>query len=94
MSTGPPSASAMPFVTSGIAVTPSVPVNVAMPAPSRRNHVSIVNLAAPSPGAAPNVTNAFVPPSLIALLVAFGLTVTLSVSLAESMPSEAVSFST
>ena len=42
--------------TSGIAVSPPVPVKVATPAPSRRNQVSIVNVDAPRPGAAPNVT--------------------------------------
>ena len=56
MSTVPPSASAMPFVTSGTAVTPPVPVKVAMPAPSRRNHVSIVSVETPRPGDAPKVT--------------------------------------
>ena len=56
MSTLLPSFSARPFVTSGTAVTPPVPVLVATPVPSRRNQVSIVNVAAPSPGAGPNVT--------------------------------------
>ena len=56
MSTLPPSASAMPLVTSGTATTPPVPVLVAMPAPSRLNHVSIVIVVTPSPGAAPKVT--------------------------------------
>ena len=56
MSTVLPSVSAIPLVTSGIAVTPPVPLKVATPAPSRRNHVSIVNVAEPRPGAAPNVT--------------------------------------
>ena len=56
MSTVPPSASAMPLAMSGTATTPPVPVFVAIPAPSRLNHVSMVNVEAPRPGAAPNVT--------------------------------------
>src|SRR3954466_15818737 len=57
MSTFEPSASARPFVTSGIALAmPPEPVLVPMPAPVRLNHVSSVNCAAPSPGAAPIVT--------------------------------------
>ncbi len=56
MSTFEPSASARPFVTSGIAVTPPVPVLVARPAPVCLNQVSSVNVAAPRAGAAPNVT--------------------------------------
>src|SRR6266511_2500743 len=56
MSTFDPSASARPFVTSGIAVIPPVPVLVAEPPPVHLNHVSSVNCAAPSPGAAPIVT--------------------------------------
>ena len=56
MSTLLPSVSAIPFVTSGIAVTPPVPLKVAMPAPSRRNQVSSVKVDDPSPGAAPKVT--------------------------------------
>ena len=55
-----PSASARPFVTSGIAavvpVSPKLPVLVDTPVASRLNHVSIVNCAAPKPGAGPNVT--------------------------------------
>src|SRR4051812_47891187 len=44
------SASAIPFAMSGIAsVTPPVPVDVAIPAPVRLNHVSSVKLVAPSP---------------------------------------------
>ena len=38
MSTVLPSTSAIPFVMSGTAVTPPVPVKVATPAPSRRIH--------------------------------------------------------
>src|SRR5438093_2457964 len=54
------SASARPFVTSGMAAArPPVPLVVVCPAPSRLNHVSIVNVAVPSPGAAPNVTYSF-----------------------------------
>ncbi len=46
-----------PFVTSGIAVIPPVPLVVAgEPVPSRRNHVSIVKVSLLRPGAAPNVT--------------------------------------
>ena len=56
MSTLLPSASARPFVTSGYAVTPPVPVLVDTPVPSRRNHASIVNVADPRTGADPNVT--------------------------------------
>ena len=56
MSTLLASASARPFVTSGIASTPPVPVLVETPALSRLNHVSTVNVAAFRPGAAPNVT--------------------------------------
>ena len=56
MSTVPPSASAIPFVMSGTAVTPPLPVSVATPAPSRRIHASSVNVADPSCGAGPNVT--------------------------------------
>ncbi len=56
MSTLEPSASARPLVTSGMAVMPPLPVLVPTPAPVRWNQVSSVNVAAPSPGAAPNVT--------------------------------------
>ena len=42
--------------TSGIAVTPPVPVLTPTPAPVRLNHVSNVNVAAPSAGAVPKVT--------------------------------------
>ena len=63
MSTVPPSASAIPFVMIGTAVTPPVPEKVATPAPSRRIHASSVNVDAPSCGAGPNVTYALVPPS-------------------------------
>src|SRR5215218_3333353 len=56
------SASARPFVINGIAlVIPPDPVPVPTPAPVRLNHVSSVNCAAPSPGAAPNVTYWLVP---------------------------------
>ena len=94
MSTGPPSVSAMPLVTSGMATTPPVPVLVAMPVPSRRNHVSIVSVETPRPGAAPKVTYTFVPPKSRARFTAFGFTVTVSVSAAERTPSLAVSCST
>src|SRR5438067_8595210 len=89
-----PSASARPFVTIGTAVTPPVPVLVDAPAPSRRNHASIVNVAAPSPGAEPNVTYAFVPPKSIALFVTAALTITVSVSVPVSSPSLALNIST
>ena len=81
----------MPFVTSGTATTPPVPVFVAMPAPSRRNQVSTVKSEAPRPGAGPNVTNAFVPPKSIALFDGFESTVIVIVSLADAAPSFAVS---
>src|SRR5215218_11410479 len=51
------SASARPLVTSGTAdAMPPLPVLVPTPAPVRRNHVSKVNCAAPSPAAGPIVT--------------------------------------
>src|SRR5438128_6819087 len=54
------SASARPFVTNGMAAArPPVPLVVVCPVPSRLNHVSTVNVAVPSPGAAPNVTYSF-----------------------------------
>ena len=57
MSTLLPSASARPLVTSGMASTmPPVPVLVETPALSRLNQVSMVNVAASRPGAAPKVT--------------------------------------
>ncbi len=65
-----------------------------MPAPSRRNQVSIVNRDAPRLGAGPSVTNAFVPPKSIALFAGFALTVTVTVSLPLSRPSLALSRST
>src|SRR5207237_2987404 len=95
MSTLLPSLSERTFVTSGTAVIPPVPVEVVTPVPSRRNHASIVNVAAPRPGAGPNVTYALVPPKSIALLTgAAAVTVTLIVSLLASSPSLAVSIST
>src|SRR5438067_85223 len=48
------SASPRPFVTNGMAV--SAPVVVVCPVPSRLNHVSTVNVAAPRLSAWPNVT--------------------------------------
>src|SRR6266536_6207909 len=57
MSTFEASASARPFVTSGIALAmPPLPVLVPTPAPVRLNHVSTVKREAPSDGAAPKVT--------------------------------------
>ena len=84
----------MPFVTSGTATTPPVPVFVAMPGPSRRNQVSTVKTDAPRPGAGPNVTNAFVPPKSIALFDGFESTVIVMVSFAVAAPLFAVSCST
>src|SRR4051794_28175968 len=51
----------MPFVTSGVATMPPAPVVAGDPAPSRRNHVSIVNVVTPRPGAAPKVTRSSSP---------------------------------
>ena len=51
------SASPRPFVRSGMALAiPPVPVSWLRRAAVRLNHTSIVNVAAPRPGAAPNVT--------------------------------------
>ena len=51
------SASARPFVTSGIALAmPPLPVLVPTPPPVQRNQVSSVSVDASRPGAAPNVT--------------------------------------
>ena len=61
MSTLEPSLSARPLVTSGTATTPPLPVLVAVPAPSERNQVSIVNCDRPSAGASPKVTWSSVP---------------------------------
>src|SRR5215217_7667246 len=61
MSTLVPSASARPLVTSGTAVTPPDPVDVATPAAVRLNQTSSVNVDAPRAGAAPNVTYWLVP---------------------------------
>ena len=96
MSTVLPSTSAIPFVMSGTAVTPPVPVKVATPAPSRRIHASSVNVEAPSCGAGPNVAYALVPPSCSAMLItgATPSTTTVTVSLVENSPSLAVSVST
>src|SRR5437764_3716848 len=94
MSTLLPSFSDRPLVTRGTAVAPPEPVLVVTPLPSRRNHASIVNVAAPSPGAGPNVTYELVPPKSIALFVVVALTVTVSVSLPVSAPSLALSIST
>src|SRR5512142_2439106 len=58
MSTFDPSASARPFVISGIALAiPPVPVLVPTPAPVPLNQVSSVNRDASKDGAAPKVTN-------------------------------------
>src|SRR6185295_1534114 len=61
MSTLLPSASARPFVSSGIAVTPPVPLDVLVPGPVFLNHNSSVKTCAPSVGAAPNVTRSSTP---------------------------------
>src|SRR5207249_8155881 len=61
MSTLLPSDCARPFVTSGIASTPPVPVLVDTPVPSPLNQVSIVKVAVPSPLAWPKVTKSFEP---------------------------------
>src|SRR5256712_4704624 len=94
MSTLLPSLSDRPFVTSGTAVAPPDPVLVATPLPSRLNQASIVNVAAPSPGAAPNVTYELLPPKSIALFVVVALTIAVNVSLPVSAPSLALSIST
>src|SRR5437667_12335677 len=94
MSTLLPSFSARPFVTSGTAVTPPVPVLVAAPVPSRRNQVSIVNVAESSPGAGPHVTYALVQPKSIPLLMTDALTLRVSVSLPASTPSLAYNITT
>ena len=86
------STSAMPLVTSGIAVTPPVPVKVPTPAPSRRIHASSVNLDAPSAGAGPSVTNAS--PLNRSPLFALAATVTVNVSVVVSCVSLALSCST
>src|SRR2546422_10007496 len=94
MSTLLPSASARPFVTIGTALTPPVPVLVAAPAPSRLIQASRVNVEAPSPGAGPNVTYAFVPPKSIAEPADGTVTLMVTVSVPLSAPSFAVSIST
>src|SRR5205814_2834329 len=94
MSTLLPSFSDRPLVTRGTAVAPPEPVLVVTPLPSRRNHASIVNVAAPSPGAGPSVTYELLPPKSIALFVVVALTITVSVSLPVSAPSLALSIST
>ena len=56
MSTVEPSVSLRPLVTRGYAITPPVPVVVAVPAPCFMNHVSTVNADNPSAVVLPNVT--------------------------------------
>ena len=56
-----PSTSCIPLVTIGMAVTPPVPVVVAVPTPSRLIQASSVNASVPRPGAGPSVTCALVP---------------------------------
>jgi hypothetical protein len=57
MSTLLPSDSDVPLVTSGIAVVmPPLPVDTAVPTPSRRNQHSTVNCARSSAGGSPKVT--------------------------------------
>src|SRR5438128_5579501 len=89
-----PSAWAPPLVTSGMAITPPVPVDAVRPVPSRLNQVSMVNLAAFKPGAGPNVTRLLTPSKRSAELVAVELTVTVAVSLTLNWPSLAVRAST
>src|SRR6266513_5508536 len=88
MSTVLPSLSDRPFVTTGTAVMPLDPVDVVVPVPSRRNHASIVKVAAPSPGAGPSATYALLPPKSIApSLGRAAVTITVIRSLPESRPS-------
>src|SRR5919198_2702586 len=61
MSTLLPSSSLRPLLSSGIAPTPPVPVEVATPADSRRNHSSSVKVGVPRPSARPKVTYWLVP---------------------------------
>src|SRR5438128_5753898 len=89
-----PSAWAPPLVTSGMAITPPVPVDAVRPVPSRLNHVSIVNLAAFKPGAGPDVTRLLTPSKRSAELVVVELTVTVAVSLTLNWPSLTVRAST
>ena len=67
MSTLLPSASAIPFVINGTAVTPPVPLDTVVPAPSRLIHPSRVNCAAPSPSAWPKVMRLVEPLNLTAV---------------------------
>ena len=62
MSTVDTSDSDVPFVTRGMAAAiPPVPVETVVPVPSRRNQVSIVNVAAFIAVPVPKVTYALVP---------------------------------
>src|ERR1051325_1699592 len=95
MSTALPSLSDRPFVTIGTAVRPFEPVDVVVPVPSRRNHASIVNVEAPSPGAGPSATYALLPPRSIAPLPGRAADpITVIRSLLESRLSLPVSIST
>src|SRR6186997_1754332 len=81
------SASARPFVISGIALAmPPLPVEVPTPAPVRRNHVSSVNVDAPSADALPIVTYWVDPFSWIAEPAPADGVATASFEAAEALP--------
>src|SRR5436309_3764940 len=93
MSTLLPSASARPLLRSGIASgMPPVPVLVPTPAPSCLNHVSMVNVAVPRPGAGPKVTYSFVPSKSsavpAAVAVGVGVAVAVVVGVGEGEPAQ------
>jgi hypothetical protein len=86
MSTLLPSSSLRPLLSSGIAPTPPVPVEVATPADSRRNHSSSVKVGVPRPSARPKVTYWLVPLKRSALTIgAAGVALT-SFEGAERLP--------
>ncbi len=92
MSRSLPSACAMPLVISGTATTPPVPVLVAMPAPSRLNQVSSVNVVTPRPAgpeACPNVTKSLTPSKRRAMSLAAPVTTTETSSETLNWPSVA-----
>src|SRR6266550_3340690 len=85
----------MPLVTSGMAITPPLPVDAVRPTPSRLNQVSMVNLAAFKLGAGPNVTRLLTPSKRSAELVpVVELTVMVAVSLTLNWPSFAAKANT
>src|SRR5688572_12412871 len=88
-----PSACAIPFVMSGMATTPPLPLDAVRPAPSRLNQVSSVNVAALRPGAGPNVTRLLTPSNRNPVFAEV-VTVTVVVSLMVNVPSVAVSANT